>query len=127
PGTTQPPFTLQDLLAARLGYYFPFEVEWDQAMMMFEPVGGMDRIPHALADAIRGRIRYGTEVRQITTRPQGVNVTITADAGKTATQISADFCVCTIPPMGLSKIPNNFPKPIQRDIATLQPMPTGKL
>src|SRR5207249_4032225 len=100
---------------------------WDQAMMMFEPVGGMDRIPHALADAIRGRIRYGTEVRQITTSPEGVEVTVTPDGGKTATQISADFCICTIPPMVLSKVPNNFPKQIQRDIATFQPMPTGKI
>jgi monoamine oxidase len=127
PGIPFPPYRLQDLLAARLGYYFPFELEWDQAMMMFEPVGGMDRIPHALADRIRGRIRYGTEVRNISAGEDGVRAVVTSDGGRTGTEISADYCVCTIPPMVLSKIPNNFPPQTKTDIATLQPMPTGKL
>src|SRR6266550_5466443 len=127
PGVVTPPYQLQDLLAARLGYYFPFELEWDQAMMMFEPIGGMDRIPHALADRIRGRIRYGTEVRNITIGGDGVRVVVTDDSGRTGTQITADYCICTIPPMVLSRIPNDFPPQIKTDIATLQPMPTGKL
>lgn len=127
PGVVGGRYRLSDLLAARLGYYFPFEVEWDQAMMMFEPIGGMDRIPYALAGRIRGRIRYGTEVRSITVDDSGVRVVMTDDAGRSGTEVSADYCICTIPPMVLSKIPNNFAPRTKTDIASLQPMHTGKL
>lgn len=127
PGTVSNRSSLSDLLAARLGYYFPFELEWDQAMMMFEPIGGMDRIPYALAAKIRGRIRYGTEVRTITIGDDGVRVVVTDDSGRSGVEISADYCVCTIPPMVLSKIRNNFAANIKSDIASLQPMHTGKL
>ncbi|MEO8251625.1 MAG: flavin monoamine oxidase family protein [Chloroflexota bacterium] len=126
-GTTAPPYRLSDLLAARLGYYFPFESEWDQAMMMFEPVGGMDRIPYALANRIRGAIRYGTEVRSITIADADVRVVVTGDGGRSGTEIVADYCICTIPPMVLAKIPNNLPSQTKLDIASLQPMHTGKL
>jgi len=127
PGTVGGRYRLSDLLAARLGYYFPFELEWDQAMMMFEPIGGMDRIPYALAAKVRGRTRYRTEVRSITVADDAVRVIVTDDAGRSGTEISADYCICTIPPMVLSKIPNNFPARTKTDIATLQPMHTGKL
>ena len=126
PGTVGGRYRLSDLLAARLGYYFPFELEWDQAMMMFEPIGGMDRIPYALAARIKGRIRYRTEVRSITSGDEGVRVVV-ADEHGAGTEITADYCICTIPPMVLSKIPNNFPATTKADIATLQPMHTGKL
>ena len=127
PGVVGGRYTLSDLLAARLGYYFPFELEWDQAMMMFEPVGGMDRIPYALAAKIRGRIRYGTEVRSITTDDGGVRVVVADAQGSGGTEITADYCICTIPPMVLSKIPNNLPATTKTAVATLQPMHTGKL
>ena len=52
---------------------------------------------------------------------------VTDDSGRSGTEISADYCICTIPPMVLSKIPNNFPARTKTDIATLQPMHTGKL
>lgn len=127
PGTLRAPHSLSDLLAARFGYFFPFEQGWDQAMMMFQPIGGMDRIPYALAARIRGRIRYGAEVRSISTDDSTVRVVITEDGGRTGTEISADYCVCTIPPMVLSKIPNNLSAQTQRDLASLQPMSTGKM
>ena len=127
PGVVGGRYRLSDLLAARLGYYFPFEVEWDQAMMMFEPVGGMDRIPYALAARIRGRIRYRTEVRSITTTDAGVRVVVADEHGGGGTEITADYCICTIPPMVLSKIPNNLPARAKTDVASLQPMHTGKL
>ena len=127
PGTTRGPYRLSELLAARFGFYFPFEASWDQAMMMFQPVGGMDRIPYALAERIRGRIRYGTEVREITVADDAVRVIVAGRDADRGTEISADFVVCTIPPMVLSKIRNNLPAQTKTDIASLQPMPTGKL
>jgi monoamine oxidase len=127
PGTTRGAYPLSDLLAARFGYYFPFDASWDQAMMMFQPVGGMDRIPYALADRIRGRIRYGTEVRQITVANDGAKVIVADRDGRNGTEITADYVICTIPPMVLSKITNNLPAQTKTDLASLQAMPTGKL
>jgi monoamine oxidase len=125
PGAMEPPPALSDVLASQLGFYFPFELEWDQAMLMFQPVGGMDRLPRALADAIRGRIRYGVEVRAIVNRPDGVAVTFSQ--GDEARQVVADYCVCTIPPMILAKIPNDFATEVQLDLASMQAVPTGKI
>jgi monoamine oxidase len=66
-------------------------------------------------------------VRNITVGDADVRVVVTDDAGQTGTEIAADYCVCTIPPMVLSKIPNNLPQQTQADVASLQPMPTGKM
>src|SRR5215210_572638 len=73
-GRLDPPYPLSDLLAARIGVPFAFDQEWDQAMPMFQPVGGMDRIPHALSAAIRGTQRFGAAVRRIELTSHGVDV-----------------------------------------------------
>ena len=124
-GAVDAPPALSDLLASQLGFYFPFEHEWDQAMLMFQPVGGMDRIPRALADAITGRIRYGVEVAGIANTPDGVAITFAE--GDDGAQVTADYCVCTIPPMILSRIPNDFTTEVQTDLASLRPVSTGKI
>ena len=124
-GTVEPPPSVSDLLASQLGFYFPFESTWDQAMLMFQPVGGMDRIPHALADAIGGPIRYGIEVRGITIRDADVEVV--AWDGHEARAIVADFCICTIPPPVLATIPSNLSTDVQVDIAALRPLSVAKM
>ncbi len=124
-GTSDPPPPLSDVLASQLGFYFPFELEWDQAMLMFQPVGGMDRLPHALADAINGRIRYGVQVAGIANTPDGVAVTFSE--GDAMREVTADYCVCTIPPMILTRIPNDFSTAVQQDLASLRPVSTGKV
>ena len=124
-GSSEAPAALAELLTSQLGFYFPFELEWDQAMLMFQPVGGMDRLPRALADAIRGRIRYGVEVRGIANKPDGVAVTFSQ--GEETREVVADYCVCTIPPMILARIPNDFATAVQIDLAGLRPMSTGKI
>jgi monoamine oxidase len=124
-GASEPPPPLAEVLTSQLGFYFPFELEWDQAMLMFQPVGGMDRLPRALADAVKGRIRYGVEVAGIANTADGVAVTF--KEGDEARQVAADYCVCTIPPMILSKIPNDFTTAVQTDLASLRPVSTGKI
>jgi monoamine oxidase len=125
-GTVARPYDLSSLLASGLGSAFPFEQEWDQAMPMFQPVGGMDRIPHALAAAVRGRVRYGARVRRIDVSPRRVGVTYT-DADKQSYLVEADFCVCTIPPTVLRNIDNNFPAKVVAALQSLQAMSTGKM
>jgi monoamine oxidase len=126
PGSISAPFDLSDLLASAFGFYFPFEMEWDQAMMMFQPIGGMDRLPYALAEHIRGEISYGCEVRSIVSNEAGVDVIYTTD-GESGTQISADYAICTIPPPVLSRVSTNFPAEVMRGLAGVSMMPTAKM
>ncbi len=44
--------SLSEVFASNVGRYFSFEFGYDQAMLMFQPVGGMDAIPMAFAKAI---------------------------------------------------------------------------
>ncbi|SNY70080.1 flavin monoamine oxidase family protein [Paractinoplanes atraurantiacus] len=69
------PASLSEVLRGGAGAYLGFDLGFDQAMPMFQPVGGMDRIPMALARAIGpDRIRLGAEVTSVLNRPDGVEV-----------------------------------------------------
>ncbi len=126
-GTQTTPYALSDVLASQVGQNFSFEFGWDQAMMMFQPVGGMDRIPYALEKAVgRGKVRYGAEVSSITNTSSGVEVVYTGPNGRQRL-LSADFCVCTIPPMVLRKIATNFAPDVQAALAVPVPVSTGKI
>ena len=52
---------------------------------------------------------------------------VTFAEGDEAREVTADYCVCTIPPMILSKIPNDFTTAVQTDLASLRPVSTGKI
>jgi monoamine oxidase len=125
-GEPSEPYDLTDLLAAGFGRNFPFELEWEQAMMMFQPVGGMDRIPQALAAALQGPIRYGAEVLGITGTETSVQV-VFADASGEEAMVEADYCICTIPPNILARIPNSFSSEVNADLAGLFTLPTAKI
>jgi monoamine oxidase len=124
-GTPLPPAARSDVLASRLGNYFAFELSWDQSMVMYQPVGGMDRIPYAFEDALRTNPTYGAAVTRITDGPDGVTVAYTR-RGRSRTA-RADFCVCTIPPQVLRAIPNNFGAQVNADLAVPVPASTGKI
>jgi monoamine oxidase len=125
-GVVGEPFTLSDLLAASFGIFFPFELLWDQAMMMFQPVGGMDRIPYALANTLRGTIRYGAQVQQITVLDDRVDVVFAGPEGGSL-EVSADYCICTIPPWVLARIPSNLPAEVTSALGGVQAMSTAKM
>ena len=124
-GTPLPPAAMSDVLASRLGNYFSFELSWDQAMLMYQPVGGMDRIPYAFESALRSKPTYGAAVTDITDEPDGVNVTYQR-RGRSR-RVTADFCVCTIPPQVLKAVPNNFGPQVNADLAVPVPQSTGKI
>jgi monoamine oxidase len=123
-----PPHALADVFESLIGNYFSFEFGFDQAMLMFQPVGGMDRIPYALAKAVDregGRIVYGAEVSELTNTADGVRVTY--GGGHQPRTIEADLCVATIPPQILKSIPSNLSQPIKDALAYPTPTPTGKI
>jgi monoamine oxidase len=125
PGTPLgPPPSLSEVLQSRFGQQFSFELGWTQAMLMFQPVGGMDRIAYAFERAIwqlGGRILYGCEVTEIQNTPSGVQVAFNRGMGRASQWTSAPYCICTIPPMVLKRIPNNFAADVKSALA----VPTG--
>jgi monoamine oxidase len=122
-----PPPSLAAVLASGFGQEFSFEFEYDQAMMMFQPVGGMDRIVHALQQAIGSeRVRYRSEVLKVTDLPAGVEVVYRDAAGRQQAE-RADFCVATLPPHVMTRVPTNLGRSVHAALARPRPIPVGKL
>jgi monoamine oxidase len=121
---TPPP--LSDVFASNAGHYFSFEFGYDQAMLMFQPVGGMDQIPRALARAIGGEhIRLGAEVTGVTGKDTGVEVTYRQ--GGQERLIRADFCVATLPPHLMARVPHNLGADVTAALGTFPVTASGKI
>ncbi|GGL84228.1 monoamine oxidase [Streptomyces fumigatiscleroticus] len=115
-----------EVFASGIGRYFSFEFGFDQAMLMFQPVGGMDRIPRALTKAIGAhRVRTGAAVTKITDTGGGVTVTYT-QGGRTRA-VDADYCVAALPPNILAKIPHNLGSGVQSALEAITPSSAGKI
>jgi monoamine oxidase len=124
-----PPFALTDVLQSQIGNYFAFEFAWDQAMLMFQPVGGMDRIPYALERAVLEQgceIHYGLPVQQIANTADGVEVTVQRGSQHPRV-LSGDYAVCTIPPQVLKNVTSNFSQPVRDALAFAVPTPASKI
>jgi monoamine oxidase len=121
-----PPPSLAEVFASNVGRYFSFEFGYDQAMLMFQPVGGMDQIPRALTRAIGGhRVRLGAAVTQVTDLPGGVEVTYTQ--GGRARAVRADFCVATLPPHLMARVPHNLGADVQAALGGFPVTASGKI
>jgi monoamine oxidase len=118
--------TASEIFATGVGRYFSFEFEFDQAMLMFQPIGGMDRIPHALVQAIGGqKVHTGCAVSEVTDKADGVTITY-AQGGRTRT-LDADFCVAAMPPNILAKVPHNLGTGVQSALEAITPSSAGKI
>ncbi|HLZ61959.1 MAG TPA: FAD-dependent oxidoreductase [Ktedonosporobacter sp.] len=131
-GNMDAPFRLSDIFALNQAsffnpaYFFAFESEWDQAMPMFEPDGGIDIIPKALAGAIKGPMLYGAQVTHIENTASDTQISYRNQDGHES-QVQADYCICTIPPHLLTRIPNNFSAQVNADLAVPLPYSAGKM
>ncbi|HEY8478804.1 MAG TPA: FAD-dependent oxidoreductase [Spirillospora sp.] len=121
-----PPPSLSEVFASGVGRYFSFEFGYSQAMPMFQPVGGMDAIPRALAKAVgKGRIKTGAKVTKITNLPRGVRVEY--EMNRKTRVAEADYVIATLPPQVLAKIPHNLGASVQAALRTPVPVSTGKI
>lgn len=65
---------------------------------MFQPVGGMDRIARGFEAEVGDLITYNAKVTRIAQSDDGVTVEYDpADGTGTGGQLTADYCICTIP------------------------------
>ncbi|KLN34500.1 FAD-dependent oxidoreductase [Cellulosimicrobium cellulans] len=97
-GTPLPgPGTVSEVLASKVGQYFPFEINWEQSMLMFQPKGGMDTTYDYFVRAIgKQNVLFSSPVTGVRNTTSGVTVTYTAHNGK-ARQIDADFAIVAAP------------------------------
>jgi monoamine oxidase len=57
--------------------------------------GGMDQLPRAFYADLQQEVRFGAEVRAIDQSDTGVTVHFKTDAGRF--NVTADYCICTLP------------------------------
>jgi len=83
-----------------------FEEGLDYQATMFQPVGGMDRIPHAFAQKLGKAVKYGCPVKEIRKTPNGVRVAYT-EHGATRS-MEASYCICALPLSVLKETQNDL-------------------
>lgn len=111
------PVPLGQLLANEQLPAMLFEDNVYMQATMFQPVGGMDRIPAGFERALTRKVVRGAEVTRIRNRPDSVEIAW-RDAKTGAGRIAvADFAVCTIPFPVLAKVDCDFAKPVTEAIA----------
>jgi len=126
-GTPLPgPPSLSEVFASGVGRWLSFEFGYDQAMVMVQPVGGMDRIPQALVRAIGAdRVRLGAQVTGVTDHLWGVQVAY-RQGGRDRT-IDAEYCVAALPPHLMARVPHNLGTPVQNALRAFPPVSAGKI
>jgi monoamine oxidase len=118
------PFALRDLLGANFGAYVG--IDWDSQPTMMQVVGGMDRLPLALASKVGNRIVYRAAVREIRQRESGVWAIYASEDGRLQ-RADADYCVSTIPLPVLSGLQKDLSEPVQSAISAASYDGFGKI
>ena len=104
-GRPAEPLALADLMTRpAAGLPLVFEEFFDQQAPMFQPVGGMDRIAHAIYEQVRANVRLGSPVTAIRRRGEGVRIL----HGPGDQAFDADYCICTLPLTLLQRIPERL-------------------
>ena len=93
-------------------------LEWQPTM--FQPIGGMDRIPYAFASRLDSVIRYGAEVTRIRQSDSGVTVTYSDGSRRRRKTIEADYCICAMPLTIARTLDADFSAPIRAILDQVQ-------
>jgi monoamine oxidase len=123
----RPPVPLKELLANDQLSATLFEEAFDMQATMFQPVGGMDRIPAAFERAIKSRIIRGAEVVKIRQGPNDVTVAYRERASGAEKAVQADFAIATLPLNILAKIDADFDPAVVKAMAGAYNVHTNKI
>jgi monoamine oxidase len=107
-GVMRDPLTLTALLDAEMWNATLFEDIIDMQATMFQPVGGMDRIPAAFEKRLGPVIVRGAAVTEIRRSANGVNIVYRDLKSGKIQAAAADYCLCTIPLKVLAGITADF-------------------
>lgn len=123
PEVLKTPLDGRELLKSQFMAIMSFGETDDQAAMMMEPVGGMDRVPAGFLRKIGHLVQYHSQVQRIRVLDKGgVEVTYRRDGEYTT--VKADYVLNCIPMHLLAGIEHNFPK---EQAAGFLAVPRGKL
>ncbi len=117
-GVLSEPIDLHTLLQAEFWQGMLFDEQFDMQATMFQPVGGMDKIPYAFAKSLGDLVQYDAVVTGMHKTTQGVRVEY-KQAG-TAKQIDAEYCICALPLHLLRKVENNLDLPYKKIVDECQ-------
>jgi monoamine oxidase len=107
-GESRDPMKLGTLLDIDMWNQVMFEEGFDFQATMFQPVGGMDRIPLAFAKKLGPVVRLMSEVTAIKRRNDGVTVAYTDKRSGKRNSVEAAYCLSTIPLKVLEPIESDF-------------------
>jgi monoamine oxidase len=119
-GVERDPLSLRDLLRDDELGDMMFDEMIDMQATMFEPVGGMDRIPAAFHKSIKSPILLDAEVKRIRQTSEKVEIMYRNRGNGKSNQLTADYAVCTIPLPVLAKIDTDFSAQVKQAIAGAQ-------
>lgn len=114
-GVLSQPIDLHTLLESEFWVGMLFDEQFDMQATMFQPVGGMDKIPYAFAKALGDLVQYDAAVSAMHKTDGGVQVRYTQ--GGTPKTIAADYCICALPLTTMRKMDTNLDAPYRKVIA----------
>lgn len=127
-GEQRTPGALSDVIQSGIGRNLSFEFGHDQAMMMFSPVGGMDRIYYRMAEAIgANHIKYGAEVTGFSTGDNSSKPWATYTRNGQEEKVEADYIICALPPHLVLRLDTDLPKDLTTALKEAKPFSSGKL
>jgi monoamine oxidase len=110
------PVSFSDLLHSNFCFPMLFEEVLDMQATMFQPVGGMDRIPYAFAGSLGSIVHYNSPITEIRKTADGVRV-LYHDGGSGAVRsLEAPYCICTLPLTILKSVPSDLSPRVQAAI-----------
>ena len=107
-GVRRDPVAFGTLLDADMWSGVLFEEGFDFQATMFQPVGGMDRIPMAFARKLGSVVRLASEVTAIRRSGSGVSVSYLDRRNGKRASVDGTYCVVTIPLKVLDAIEADF-------------------
>ncbi|HEU5135278.1 MAG TPA: FAD-dependent oxidoreductase [Steroidobacteraceae bacterium] len=122
PDQLKKPLSPSELLKSRFMQIMSFGETDEQAAMMMEPVGGMDRIVAAFMRKVGHLVQLESQVQKINVGSRGVEVTYRHNGQNVTTK--ADYVLNCIPVHLLAGIEHNFPREYSAGFTAI---PRGKL
>ena len=96
-GQKNDPIDMKTLLDLDMWSFVAFEDSFDDQATMFQPVGGMDKIPLALAKKVGGAIKLMSEVKEVRRKGKGARIVYLDRKTGQIHQIEADYCIVALP------------------------------
>jgi monoamine oxidase len=122
PDVLKKPLSPSELMKSRFMFIMSFGETDDQAAMMMEPVGGMDRIVSGFMKKMGHLVQLDSQVQRIRLKERGVEVTYRRSGEYVTTR--ADYVLNCIPLQLLAGIDHNLPR---EQAAGFTVVPRGKL